>query len=51
MPVKWHPIIEVVAGILILIWPMLVAYVIGTYLILIGLMGLISGRFWAESFP
>jgi hypothetical protein len=45
MPMKWHPIIEVVAGILILIWPRLVAYVIGTYLILIGLMGLIGGRF------
>jgi hypothetical protein len=45
MPVKWHPIIAVVAGILILIWPRLVAYVIGKYLILMRLMGLIGGRF------
>jgi len=45
MPMKWNPIIALIAGILILIWPRLVAYVIGTYLILIGLMGLIGGRF------
>ncbi len=45
MPTKWHPILELVAGILILIWPRLVAYFIGIYLIVIGIMGLMGGRF------
>ncbi|MGB6068475.1 MAG: DUF3096 domain-containing protein [Desulfomonilaceae bacterium] len=34
-----------IAGILILIWPRLVAYVIGIYLIIIGILGLAGGRF------
>ena len=45
MPMRWHPIIELIAGILILIWPRLVAYVIGIYLIIVGIMGLAGGRF------
>ena len=45
MPMKWNPIIALIAGILILIWPRLVAYFIGIYLIVIGLMGLMGGRF------
>ena len=45
MPMKWNPIIALIAGILILIWPRLVAYIIGIYLIVVGLMGLMGGRF------
>jgi uncharacterized membrane protein HdeD (DUF308 family) len=45
MVVRWHPIIELIAGILILIWPRLVSYVIGIYLIVVGIMGLAGGRF------
>jgi uncharacterized membrane protein HdeD (DUF308 family) len=45
MPMKWNPIIALIAGILILIWPRLVAYFIGIYLIVVGIMGLIGGRF------
>jgi hypothetical protein len=45
MPMKWNPIIALIAGILILIWPRLVAYFIGIYLIVVGIMGLMGGRF------
>ena len=45
MPMKGNPIIALIAGILILIWPRLVAYFIGIYLIVVGLMGLMGGRF------
>ncbi|MGO9566457.1 MAG: DUF3096 domain-containing protein [Desulfomonilaceae bacterium] len=42
---KWHPVIELIAGILILLRPKLAAYIVGIYLIVIGLMGLVGGRF------
>lgn len=45
MPMKWHPILEIVAGILILVRPTLAAYIAGIYLIIIGVMGLTGGKF------
>lgn len=37
------PLISLVAGIAILIWPRLLNYIVAFYLILFGLIGLIGG--------
>lgn len=36
------PIVSLVAGIIVLIYPQILNYVIGIYLILIGILGLIG---------
>ncbi|MQX35148.1 DUF3096 domain-containing protein [Roseospira navarrensis] len=38
-----QPIISLVAGILILVWPKLLNYIIAGYLILAGILGLVGG--------
>ena len=38
------PIISLIAGILILIMPRLLNYIVAIYLIIIGLLGLFGGR-------
>ncbi len=38
-----HPIIALVAGIMILVFPAILNYVIAVYLILIGIVGIING--------
>ena len=35
-------IISIIVGILIIIWPHIIAYVIGIYLIVVGIFGLIA---------
>ncbi len=35
-------IIAIVAGIIVIIWPHIISYVIGIYLIIIGIIGLIG---------
>jgi hypothetical protein len=37
---SFSPIVSLVAGILILIFPRLLRYIVGSYLILVGLLGL-----------
>lgn len=39
------PIISLIAGILILVVPRLLNYIVAIYLIVIGLLGLFGGRF------
>jgi len=39
------PLISLIAGILILIVPRLLNYIVGIYLIIIGLLGLFGGSF------
>lgn len=39
-----QPVIAIIAGILILIMPRILNYVVAIYLILIGLLGLFGGR-------
>jgi len=36
-----HPVISLIAGILILIFPRLLNYIVAIYLIIVGLVGLI----------
>ena len=38
------PIISLIAGILILVVPRLLSYIVAIYLIIIGLLGLFGGR-------
>lgn len=38
------PLIALIAGILILIMPRLLNYIVAIYLILVGLLGLLGGR-------
>lgn len=38
-----HPIMALVAGIMILIFPAILNYVIAVYLILIGIVGIVNG--------
>lgn len=35
-------IISIIVGIIVIIWPHIIAYVIGIYLIVIGVLGLIA---------
>lgn len=44
MFVSLQPIIALIAGILILIMPRLLNYIVAIYLIIIGIMGLTHGR-------
>jgi hypothetical protein len=39
------PLVSLIAGILILIVPRLLNYIVGIYLIIIGLLGLFGGTF------
>ena len=39
------PLVSLIAGILILIVPRLLNYIVGIYLIIIGLLGLVVGSF------
>jgi hypothetical protein len=41
------PLIALIAGILILIVPRLLNYIVAIYLILVGLLGLFGGRLFA----
>jgi len=41
MPVALEPIVALIAGILILIVPRLLNYIVAIYLIIIGIMGLV----------
>lgn len=36
-----EPLIALIAGILVLVWPRLLNYVVGGYLVVIGVLGLI----------
>lgn len=46
MPTLIHPIIAIVAGLIILIYPQILNYVIGIYLILAGILSLVGTNFW-----
>ena len=39
-----YPVFALVAGILILIFPAILNYVVGIYLVIIGILGIISGK-------
>jgi len=39
-----YPVFALVAGILILIFPTILNYVIAIYLIIVGVLGIVSGR-------
>ncbi len=41
-----YPIISLLAGILILIFPAILNYVVGIYLIIIGLLGIFGRTHW-----
>jgi hypothetical protein len=43
MPIALTPIIALIAGILILVVPRLLNYIVAIYLIVIGLLGLFGG--------
>lgn len=38
----WTGILAVIAGIIIMIWPAIIAYVIGIYLVIIGVLTIIA---------
>lgn len=40
------PLVALIAGILILIVPRLLNYVVAVYLIVIGILGLVHGAWW-----
>ena len=42
MQIYFHPLISLIAGIIILIYPRLLNYVVAIYLIVIGIVGLIN---------
>ena len=37
-------IISIIVGIVVVIWPRIIAYIIGIYLIVIGIMAIIASR-------
>ena len=45
MFVSLQPVIALIAGILILVMPRLLNFIVAIYLIIIGIFGLIHGRF------
>jgi hypothetical protein len=45
MNVSLAPLISLIAGILILVMPRLLNYIVAAYLIIIGLVGLFGGSF------
>ncbi|WP_081076947.1 DUF3096 domain-containing protein [Burkholderia cepacia] len=42
---NWSPSVSLIAGILILVVPRLLNYIVALYLIIIGLLGLFGGHF------
>jgi uncharacterized membrane protein HdeD (DUF308 family) len=38
----WYGILAIIAGIVIMVWPAIIAYVIGIYLIVIGVLAIIG---------
>ncbi len=44
MPISglWGGILAIIAGIIIMIWPAIIAYVIGIYLIIVGVLTIIG---------
>lgn len=42
---NWSPLVSLIAGILILVVPRLLNYIVAIYLIVIGLLGLFGGHF------
>lgn len=44
MTISLAPLISLIAGILILVMPRLLNYIVAVYLIVIGLIGLFGGR-------
>jgi uncharacterized membrane protein HdeD (DUF308 family) len=38
----WYGILAVIAGIIILIWPAIIAYVIGIYLVIVGVLSIVA---------
>ena len=41
-PLIIHPVIALLAGIAILIWPKLLNYIVAAYLIIVGLTGILT---------
>lgn len=37
-------IISIVAGVVVVVWPRIIAYIIGAYLIIVGVLTIISAR-------
>ncbi|MFH1031351.1 MAG: DUF3096 domain-containing protein [Chloroflexota bacterium] len=35
-------ILAIIAGIIVIIWPHIIAYVVGIYLVIVGILGLIA---------
>lgn len=42
MTISLTPLLSLIAGILILIWPKLLNYIVAVYLIMVGLVGLFA---------
>ena len=38
----WYGILAVIAGVIVLIWPAIINYVIGIYLIIVGVLTIIA---------
>ncbi len=38
----WGGILAIIAGVIIMIWPAIIAYVIGIYLIIVGVLAIIG---------
>lgn len=45
LQISLAPILALLAGILILVQPRLLNYIVAVYLIVIGILGLVGGRF------
>ncbi len=44
MPTLIHPIVAITAGIIILIYPKILNYVVGVYLVLSGILGFLAAK-------
>ena len=42
--VPWEPIVSLIAGVMIFLMPRLLNYVVATYLVIIGVLGLMHER-------
>lgn len=42
IPAIFHPVTSLIAGVLILIFPTLLNYIVAVYLIIVGIMGLVG---------
>ena len=40
-------IITLAAGVIVLIWPKVLNYIVGIYLIIVGIMAIVNSKFWA----